>query len=173
MHLLLLMDNGTKHSDRKLHVCIWGKCTGSMQKKKQFSVISIPISKHSFGMSKSGWLIFTAAQSWQPFCLLEFGFSVWVIIMALITSQMASLIKTVSLLSLVCLCCLGVELLDCRVHVRQFPRGQTNEEEEEAGQETAVVPNSCWFCSSFLFVFCEGNTTISVKCTVNEEKHWI
>lgn len=51
---------------------------------------------------------------------------------------MAPLIKTVSLLLLVCLCCLGVRLLDWRVHVREIPQGQTNEEEEEGGRETAV-----------------------------------
>lgn len=56
----------------------------------------------------------------------------------LITSHMAPLIKTVSLLLPACLCCLGSRLLDCRVRIRKIPQGRTNEEEEEGGRETAV-----------------------------------
>lgn len=51
---------------------------------------------------------------------------------------MAPLIKMVSLLLLVCLCCLGVGLLDCRVYINKIPHGQTNEIEEEVELETAV-----------------------------------
>lgn len=139
---LIININRTKHSDRKQAACMhlgdMHRCTVYGITTNQLTIISIPISKQPFGMFKSGWLTFTTVQAWQPFCLLQFGFSVWVIIRGLITSHMALLIKMVSLLFLLCLCCLGVGLLDCRVHVRELPQGQTNEEEEEGGRETAV-----------------------------------
>lgn len=56
---------------------------------------------------------------------------------------MAPLIKMVSLLLLVCLCCLGVGLLDCRVHINKISHGQTNEMEEEVELETAVYKTFC------------------------------
>lgn len=63
----------------------------------------------SFLIAKLGWLIFSAARSWQPFVyLLRSDFSVWAIIRWLITSHQTPLIKMVSLLLLLCLRCRGV-----------------------------------------------------------------
>lgn len=108
----------------------------------------------SFLIVKLGWLIFSAAHSWQPFVyLLRSDFSVWAIIRWLITSHQTPLIKMVSLLLLLCLRCRGVSgrsaagLISARSRRDELMRRKRR----EAGRQLFVrviptdwAPNRCW-----------------------------
>lgn len=108
----------------------------------------------SFLIAKLGWLIFSAARSWQPFVyLLRSDFSVWAIIRWLITSHQTPLIKMVSLLLLLCLRCRGVSVRSAAglISARSRRDKLMRRKRREAGRQLFVhviptdwAPNRCW-----------------------------